>query len=615
MKPQTVRLNPSYSAIARFFRELPVLRAMEVMGMKYAHIAVALALTVLVALFDGLMLVMLIPIARGLFAGSFMFMSDWPGFRWVYANWPGLVESYPHMFLFLASLAFLCGVARGACQYFQSLTSEKHFGYYSTQLTGFLFRRFLQFGKAYFDRQSAGNLAAVINYHFDLLNLLRGLLRVISESLALLTYLVVMVIISWRLTLVVLLVIPLVFAIRGWMARHIRGPSEQAHEDSVSIVRQLYQVLTSVPHFQAFSSEESALRIYRGIAERYQASNLRIWIFRGLIGPVQDVSTLLMLLVILCLAFVVEGDGSRQIAAMFVFFFVARLALPRFNAFNEVELEFEEKLPRVRLIFDVFSDEGKFIVPSGDRSFTGLSGDIEFRNLSFAYPGSAQVLHDVSFRVSRGRMTALVGPSGGGKTTLIHLLLRFYDIAPGRLLIDGVDIRGYSIESLRQHVALVNQDVALLSDSLRNNLVFGLDADPSDSDLRQVLRDACLEKAVANLPAGLETRLGDRGLTLSGGQRQRVAIARALLRKAPILILDEATSSLDSRTEHDVQNAIAKVVRGCTSLVIAHRLSTIQKADWVVVLDDGRVVEQGTLEQLLQNKGMFQKLWQAQKFD
>ena len=613
--PQTVSPSPSHSAITRFFRELPVRRAMEVMGMKYAHIAITLALAVSVALFDGLMLVALIPIARGLFAGSFMFMSDWPGIHWVQANWPGLVKSYSYMFLFLASLAFLSGVARGACQYAQSLTSEKHFGYYSTQLTGFLFRRFLQFGKAYFDRHNAGNLAAVIDYHFDLLSLFRGLLRVISESLALFTYLLVMVAISWRLTLVVALVVPLVFAIRGWMARNIREPSEQAHEDSMSIVRQLYQVLTSVPHFQAFSSEERALRIYRSVAERYRASNLRIWIFRGLIGPVQDISTLLMLLIILCLAFVVEGDGSRQIAAMFVFFFVARLALPRFNAFNEVELDFEEKLPRVRLLLDVFSNDGKFIVPSGTRSFTGLDGDIEFRNLSFAYPGGVQVLHDVSFRVSPGRMTALVGPSGGGKTTLTHLLLRFYDIAPGQLFINGIDIRGYSIESLRQHLALVNQDVALLSDSLRNNLIFGLQVDPNDSELHQVLRDACLEKTVVDLRAGLETQLGDRGLTLSGGQRQRLAIARALLRKAPILILDEATSSLDSRTERDVQNAVEKVVRGCTSLVIAHRLSTIQKADWVVVLDNGRVVEQGTLKQLLENKGLFQELWQAQKFD
>lgn len=603
------------SAIARFFREFPVRWAMDVMGMKSAHVAVTLVLSSLVALFDGVMLAILIPVAQGLFAGSFMFMSNWPGVRWAHASWPGLVENYSHMFLFLASAAFLAGVARGVCLYFQTLVSEKYFGHYSTRLTSFLFQRYLQFGKAYFDRHNAGNLAATIDYHFDLFSLFRGLLRMVSESLALLAYLAVMLLISWRLTLAVLLVIPVAFAIRRWIAHHIRRPSEQAQLDSMGIVRQLYLVLTSAPHFQAFSNEASALRAYSSVAERYRASNLRIWLFRALIGPVQDVSTLLILLVVLCLAFVVEGDGSRQVAGFFVFFFVARLALPRFNTFNQVELDFEQKLPRVRLMFEVFSDEGKFIVPSGKRSFTGLEKQIEFRGLCFAYPGGPEVLHDVSFRINKGCMTALVGPSGAGKSTLTQLLLRFYDIEPGQLLMDEVDIREYSIESLRRHLALVNQDVALLNDSLRNNLVFGLKAGADDEALHQVLQDACLEETVAGLPDGLDTMLGDRGLTLSGGQRQRLAIARAMLRKAPILILDEATSSLDSRTEREVQNAIDNAVHGCTSIVIAHRLSTIQKADWVMVMHEGRVVEQGSLDQLLAQPGLFRELWQAQKFD
>ena len=585
------------------------------MRMKPLHVAFLLLLSIAVAVLDGMMLAMLIPISYGLFEQSFAFMSDWPGIGLLFEQWPVLTQSYPSMFLLMASFTFLLAVGRGAGQYFLALSTERFFGEYSTRLAGFLFSRYLQFGKAYFDSNNAGKLAAVINYHYDFLTLCRGLLRGLTEVLTLLTYLVVMLLISWRLLLVVAVIFPIAYALKRWVAKRIRKLGEDARAGSEDIIGQFYQVLTSVPLFQAFSGEKGALRSYRKVADRLRSVQFRTSVYRSLILPVQEISSLLILLLILSMALILEGDSTRQIAAMFVFFFVARLALPRLAAFHEIELEFEEKLPCVRVMFEVFDDAGKHIVPSGSRQFTVLRGDIEFRHLSFAYPEGPDVIHGVSFKVANGRMTALVGPSGAGKSTLTHLLMRFYDVAPGQLYIDGRDIREYSIQSLRAHIALVNQDVVLLNDTLRNNLVFGMDEPVADFRLEQVLSDACLPLTTESLPTGLDTVLGDRGMTLSGGQRQRVAIARALLRRSPILILDEATSSLDSRTERDVQNAIENVVRGCTSLVIAHRLSTIQKADRVVVLDQGRVVEQGTVAELISGKGLFHELWRAQKFD
>lgn len=612
---EPVRIKSGRSAVLRFFRELPVLRAVDVMGMSFGHVAGFIGLSILVAILDGLMLVILIPVSIGLFGGSFDFMATWPGISWLHEVAPGLAASFPSMFLLLATIAFLLGVSRGVFQYLLTLFREKKFGQYSTRLAGFIFQRYMKFGKAYFDTHNAGKLAEVINHHYDLLDLFRSLLRAITELLTLLTYLLIMLIISWRLTLVVIMLFPLGQLIRGWIANHIRKPSEDAHSESMQIIGQFYQVLTSIPLYQAFSREKNAFRSYRKVAEKLEKSNFRAWMYRGLIGPVQESSTLLMLLIILGLALVVEGESSRQIASMFVFFFVARLALPRFSTFNEIDLEFEEKFPRVRLLFGLFDDAGKYIVPSGAVPFAGIEASIEFRALSFAYPGGEPALRNVQFQVRNGQMTALVGPSGAGKSTLTHLLMRFYDVAPGELFLDGQDIRVFDIESLRARIALVNQDVVLIHDSLRNNLLFGLERAASDTELEQVLSDASLQDMMKSLPSGLDTRLGDRGLTLSGGQRQRVAIARALLRKAPILILDEATSSLDSRTERDVQNAIENVVKGCTSLVIAHRLSTIQRADWVVVFHEGRVVEQGKLQDLVEGTGLFRELWRAQKFD
>ncbi|HLD09435.1 MAG TPA: ATP-binding cassette domain-containing protein, partial [Methylophilaceae bacterium] len=258
-------------------------------------------------------------------------------------------------------------------------------------------------------------------------------------------------------------------------------------------------------------------------------------------------------------------------------------------------------------------DEGKFFVPDGSKEFRGLKRAIEFKNVTFTYPSGREVLHAVSFRVRAGSMTALVGPTGAGKSTIINLLMRLYDSAPDSILIDAVDIREFSLASLRAHVALVSQDTQLFNDTLARNITYGLEQVPEEK-LTAAVRAARLEEFVARLPKGLGTEIGDRGVQLSGGEKQRVSIARALLKDADILILDEATSALDSKTERLVQEAIDEAVAGRTSIVIAHRLSTIQHADHIVVLDEGRVVEQGSLNELLKRRGVFHGLWEAQKF-
>jgi ABC-type multidrug transport system fused ATPase/permease subunit len=294
--------------------------------------------------------------------------------------------------------------------------------------------------------------------------------------------------------------------------------------------------------------------------------------------------------------------------------FVANLALPKFGVFQEVAFQFAERRAKVLEFGQLFDDEGKYIIPDGKQAFTGITGPIEFRNLSFSYPDSPPVLHDVSFTIEKGQMTALVGPSGAGKTTLVHLLARLYDVPPNTLLIDGTDIRSFSQKSLHRSIALMSQDPYIFNDTLRNNVVFGIEELVTDEKLEQVLTQARLKRFVQGLPLGLETRIGDRGINLSGGQRQRVAIARALLKEASLVILDEATSSLDSKSERLIQSAIEDAVKNRTAVVIAHRLSTVKRADKLIVLNEGRVVEGGTLSQLLENKGLFYELWQEQKF-
>jgi subfamily B ATP-binding cassette protein MsbA len=241
-----------------------------------------------------------------------------------------------------------------------------------------------------------------------------------------------------------------------------------------------------------------------------------------------------------------------------------------------------------------------------------VRGEVEFRAVSFEYATeNGAVLHDVSLTVPAGSTLAIVGRSGSGKSTLVSLLPRFYDPTAGVVLIDGVDIRDYRLANLRRQMSLVSQEVVLFNESIRNNILFGA-TDISEAQLLAAASAAYVLEFAEQLPAGLDTIVGDRGVLLSGGQRQRIAIARALLRDTPILILDEATSSLDTAAERHIQDALDQLVRNRTTLVIAHRLSTIESADRILVMSDGRVVESGAHAELLERRGVYAELHRLQ---
>jgi subfamily B ATP-binding cassette protein MsbA len=238
-------------------------------------------------------------------------------------------------------------------------------------------------------------------------------------------------------------------------------------------------------------------------------------------------------------------------------------------------------------------------------------GEVEYREVQFTYPGVAEpVLHGVSFRAAAGETIAIVGRSGSGKSTIVNLLPRFYDVSGGSVLLDGVEVRGYPLERLRAQMSLVSQDVVLFNDTIRSNIAFGHPA--SDAEIEAAARAARVLEFAEQMPAGLETVVGDRGVLLSGGQRQRIAIARALLRNTPILILDEATSALDTGLERQIQEQLEALMRNRTTLVIAHRLSTVEKADRILVMDGGRIVETGTHAELLARQGQYAVLYQLQ---
>ena len=240
-----------------------------------------------------------------------------------------------------------------------------------------------------------------------------------------------------------------------------------------------------------------------------------------------------------------------------------------------------------------------------------MEGSIEFDNVTYGYAGDRDVLNGISFSVKKGSTFALVGPSGGGKTTICHLIPHFYDVEKGRILIDGTDIRDFTRASLRQNIGIVQQDVYLFNASIRDNILYGR-LDASEEEIVEAAKRANIHNYVMTLPEGYDTQIGERGVRLSGGQKQRLSIARVFLKNPPILILDEATSALDNTTEILIQQALDELCRGRTTLVVAHRLSTIKNADEIAVIDGGNIVEQGTHDELMAKDGVYRSLYSLQ---
>ncbi len=334
------------------------------------------------------------------------------------------------------------------------------------------------------------------------------------------------------------------------------------------------------------------------------------------ISPVQEIMGLaLLFLLVALIGIFIRGEGEWKIAEYTVYLVILRRSTALFGVFTSLHSSLASIAGPVDELVEIFSDNEKFQVPSGDEKFTGLKNGIRVENLNFSYREGPMVLRDCSLFVPKGKMTALVGSSGAGKSTLLHLLMRYYDCPPNAIFVDDTDIRSFETRSWRSKIAHVSQQPYLFDGSLYENIVYGLhDGSVSDAALQEVMKKAHLLELAEGLAEGLDTVIGENGVQLSGGERQRVSIARAFLKEPEILFLDEATSALDSQTERAIQEALGELLQNRSSIVIAHRLSTIESADQVLVMEKGTVVEQGSFQELIELKGVFFKFWDQQRF-
>jgi len=440
----------------------------------------------------------------------------------------------------------------------------------------------------------------------------RDMLR---ESFTLIFFLAASFYYSWRLTLSALVIAPIIALLTAKFGKALRNLARESFEGSKELTDTAQEALANQGIVKAYRAEKREAARFTKVAKRIVRANLRSASIAGMSPPTIELIGILFVVLLLFVGqqeIIAERMSTSQ---FFAFLFFLFRSYDPMRKLSRLQNSMEQALAAAHHVFEVLDEHAEIKEKAGADSLPPLQREIELRNVSFGYANeSRSVLHDVNLKIKAGTMVALVGESGGGKSTLTKLLPRFHDPTSGAVLWDGIDLRDATIAGLRQQIALVTQETVLFNDTVRHNIAYGK-PEATDVEIEEAALIAFAHDFIREMPDKYDTIVGERGIFLSGGQRQRLAIARAILVNAPVLILDEATSALDAESERLVQRAIANLVRNRTTIVIAHRLSTVRRADVIVVMEAGRIIEMGTHTELLARGGQYRKLYELQFSD
>ena len=421
----------------------------------------------------------------------------------------------------------------------------------------------------------------------------------------------IMLWLDWQLTLVALCVCPALLVVIARLNTRITTVASDVRQRESEVYTVVQQTMSMMRVIQAFTREDDEHRRFMDVSRRSLASGLRLYTLQTVYSGMVNVIIALGTAGVVWVGARHVLDGSLSIGTLVIFVsYLASLYGPINSVFQTYGLA-QGSRASVQRVFDVLDVEHDLEDNRSRRSAKGIRGEVAWEDVSFGYQPDQPVLRGVTLRVQPGQKVAIVGPTGAGKSTLLSLLPRFYDPWEGQILVDGIDAREYRLVSLRRRIAMVLQPPLLFNATLRDNIAFGR-SDARFDEIVAAARLAGIDTTIAKLPEGYDTVVREQGVTLSEGEKQRVTIARAILRDSPILILDEPTSAVDSETEALIMQGLERLTAGRTTFIIAHRLATVRKADLIVVLRDGRIVEQGSFETLMDLRGAFASLYQAQ---
>lgn len=579
----------------------------------YGLFAIAIICMGFSAIFDGVSLAMMVPLADKVLTNKKIIIpAKLPDFL---ANLVDNINNTPPEALlsYMVVIVLLLFLLKGIFGFFQSYFMSDIGQLVVRDIKSRLYAKIQSLSLNYFTHKRGGELMSRITNDVKLVEnaVSYGSTDLVYQSLQVVVFAVVIFFIYFKMALISLVFLPLISLPIIKVGKVLRKLSKRSQEKIADTNSLLYETIMGARIVKAFNMEEYEIGKFNKVNNEYYKLSMKSIKRTLLLNPATEFLGCIAGVVVFfwCGKEVIAGKLSFGVFGLFLGSLLSLIRpfkkLSQVNALNQQAMAASER------IHEVLETEPSVKESASPRELAGFKREISFSDIWFAY-SDKHVLKGINLRVEYGQMLAVVGPSGTGKSTLVDLIPRFYDPQKGSVLIDGTDVRDFSLKSLRGQIGIVSQETILFNDTIRANIAYGR-LGASDSQIEEAARRAHAHDFISKFPQGYNTVIGDRGVKISGGERQRIAIARALLKNAPILILDEATSQLDSTSERVVQEALDSLVCGRTVFVIAHRLSTVRNANKIVVLDKGVIVEQGTHNQLLESKGLYKRLYDAQE--
>jgi subfamily B ATP-binding cassette protein MsbA len=571
------------------------------------------------AVLDALVFVLLIPFVEALFVGGggipgtasvsqMQRLLDATVYRWVD------LEGDPLVAIERIILTLMCVfVVKNVFDFSRAYLLARAEQGMNRDLRDAVYDHMVELDLGFFGRVRTGQIVSRLTTEIEQLRLLvtREMSRLLSSVFEFLVALLAMLLISWKLTLAAFVVVPAAMGIWGPLIRVLRRRDHRVLHLGAEVNAHVLETMSGIRLVKSSSAEDRERQRFRRLTGDYLRSFLRAERARALAAPLTEMLAAIgtMMLLWYGARLVVGGEIS---GAQFVGFLGLSLKLyAPVKAVAKFPATAQPGLVAAERVFEFLDTPVEIADRPGARALASFERELTFDRVAFSYRDGQMALRDVSFSVPRGTVVALVGSSGAGKSTVVDLVSRFFDVTEGAVMIDGLDVRDVRVRDLRALLGIVSQDTVLFHDTVRANISYGR-PDATPEQIETAARAANAHDFIEKMPNGYDTPVGERGVELSGGQRQRIAIARALLRDPPILIFDEATSALDTESERLIQDAIERLMRGRTVLVVAHRLSTIQRADQILVLEEGRVVERGDHPALMAHEGRYRRLYDMQ---